>query len=63
MTNIDDIPKYHWYTTTDHIDLYDKMYYLKGVTYVAFVTEPEPDILFRYNLKEKGYGDMTMIGG
>lgn len=56
-------PHYHWYTTKERCEGYNKLYYRNGVTFVAFVDEPEEKLLYQWRLTFVGIGDVEYIEG
>lgn len=60
-TNYESVPKYHWYEVKNRIEGDYRCHWINGKQYIRFTEEPSYELIERYDLREKGYGDMDYI--
>lgn len=63
MTNVDDAPNYYWYTPHRRIEGDYRVHWHNGKQYIRFTEEPSYEEIERLDLRDRKYGDMTVIGG
>lgn len=62
MVNYDQVPRYLWYAAKGNPPTSIVLWW-KGIKYVGYEEEPEPNILDRYRLTYVGMGDINYIEG
>lgn len=63
VNHYEDTPVYHWYTTKNRIEGHYRVVWINGRQYIGFAEKPSYEEIERYDLREKGIGDMEYIKG
>lgn len=61
--NYEELPLYYWYTTKYTVHGESRSYFYKGIQYVGYPNEPEPNVLDQYKLTFKGIGTIDFVEG
>lgn len=59
--NYNDIPEFYWFMTRSNNCDEDVSFWSCGGKYVGFGEDPDDSIVYRYNLRYVGFGDMDWI--
>lgn len=58
-----DTPVYYWYTSKSQIEGDYRTYWINGEQYIGLTKEASYEEIERYDLREKGIGDMDWLRG
>lgn len=62
MSGYEGVPRYHWYIAKKRIEGEYRAFWVNGRQYIGFMEKPSYEMIERYDLREQGFGDITMIG-